>query len=99
MRYRVLSRGAILLSGTSALRHALARHWQSMVRQTQAYGALAAIDAEIADHWGTTPGLTREQRTQAMEDAARALATGFREGGGGRAFACPASRDTGLRPS
>ena len=81
MRYRCgsagsLAHGAILVSGAGALREALARRWQSMVRQTQAYTALAAIDPEVADHWGTNPRLTREQRTRAMEKAARALMTG-----------------------
>ncbi len=76
MRYRFLAHGATLISGPSALRDAVARRWQSMVRQTQAYNTLAAIDATLADHWGTTPGLTREQRTQAMEEAAWALVTG-----------------------
>jgi hypothetical protein len=88
MRYRVLAHRAILTKCISALREAMARRWQSMVRQTQAYDALAAIDVEIADHWGTAPGLTREQRIQAMEKAARALVTGSaKEEAAGRSHA------------
>jgi hypothetical protein len=90
MRYKIFSFAAILVSGASALRDAVARRWQAMVRQTAAYGALAAIDAQIADQWATTPGLTCAQRTRAMEEAVRALITGSvqTEVAGG---ACPAS--------
>ena len=91
MRYKIFAFAAALSSGASAQRGAVARGWQAMVRQTTAYEALAAIDAEIAGHWATTPGLTREQRTRAMEEAVRALITGSvtTEVTGGT---CPASR-------
>ena len=67
--------GAMLIPGCRAMREALARHWKAMVRQASAYHALAALDPGTADYWATIPGATREQRTQAMEEAARALTT------------------------
>ena len=59
----------------NAVREDLARRWQAMVGQANAYHALAASDPETADSWATIPGLTREQRTQVMEEAVRALVT------------------------
>ena len=56
MRHKIFAFASILVSGASALRDAVARGWQAMVRQTAAYGALAAIDAQIADYWATAPG-------------------------------------------
>ena len=75
MPHKVVAFGALPIAGCRAVREALARHWQAMVRQASAYHALTAIDPGAADYWATIAGVTREQRTQAMEEAARALVT------------------------
>ena len=91
MRHKIFAFASILVSGASALRDAVARGWQAMVRQTAAYWGPRRHRCADRRLLGHRPGLTCEQRTRAMEDAVRALITDSvqKEAAGGT---CPVSR-------